>query len=488
MLLSSLAVATVAGSAGGSRGSAPGLGPEASFDTPFGVSVIKRRTTPPPAPPWWMFAGSGYRKNTTIDGDVYISDSGANLVRKSTATLPPTPPAPAQPYSDSRYLGFEPLSMAWDAATGRLFVAGWPAIKSYDPQQDVFTTFAQGFYAAICSDPSGLPALFALSGGTLYRFSTITGSYTTLATGVGNAVAMAADAAGNIFLVDQGLNQIRKVTAGGAVSVYAGGNGIYGNWNVGSLDGDGSSARFFLPSDIAVSAKTGNVYVADTGNSRIRKIDPSGTVSTLAGSSTPTRATQANVNGVGTNAVFSAPKGLTLDNTESSLYFFDGTNGYSFTGYTSSIVVRIDLATLQCSQVIPLSDYDPSWASADSTSANVVMPLKFDGGGVLYGRERFYSQYLLMMVPPPAPPSPPPAPRSPPPLLPLPPAPPPPLFRVVTLAGSGDASPLDGVGTFAAFQTPGGVVADSSLGVLYVADTGAWKHTETLNETLLVGF
>jgi len=73
------------------------------------------------------------------------------------------------------------------------------------------------------------------------------------------------DAAGNLYVGDLWNHCIRKVTPEGEVSTLAGGK------KYGFADGEGSNARFFNPSDIALDA-AGNLYVTDTKNHRIRKI------------------------------------------------------------------------------------------------------------------------------------------------------------------------------------------------------------------------
>lgn len=84
------------------------------------------------------------------------------------------------------------------------------------------------------------------------------------------------DAAGNLYVVDAG-KKIRKITQAGFVSTLA------GNDNLGDADGVGSAASFNTITNITIDA-AGNLYVTDNGNNKIRKITPAGVVSTYAGS------------------------------------------------------------------------------------------------------------------------------------------------------------------------------------------------------------
>ncbi len=116
--------------------------------------------------------------------------------------------------------------------------------------------------------------------------------------------AVAVDAAGNVFVADNGNSSVRKIAPDGTVSTFAGRGGV-----AGTADGKGGEARFATPRGIAVDPR-GNVYVADEGNSNIRKITPDGVVSTLAGSMGQAAGS---ADGTGAAARFGAPRALTVD-------------------------------------------------------------------------------------------------------------------------------------------------------------------------------
>jgi DNA-binding beta-propeller fold protein YncE len=101
-------------------------------------------------------------------------------------------------------------------------------------------------------------------------------------------------------VVDQDNQRIRKISASGEVSTLA------GTGAAGSQDGDGATAQFNKPRNLALDA-SGNIYVADADNNRIRKITPAGVVSTFAGGS------KGFTDGTGTAAKFDSPKGVAVD-------------------------------------------------------------------------------------------------------------------------------------------------------------------------------
>lgn len=121
------------------------------------------------------------------------------------------------------------------------------------------------------------------------------------------------DKSGNIFVADGGNNCIRKITVAGIVSTYA------GNGTAGYADGAGSIAKFSSPSDLCID-DSGNVYVSDFKNHRIRKISQAGMVSTIAGSGTA-----GYMNGSAATAQFNYPRGICTDN-QGNLYIGDSWN------------------------------------------------------------------------------------------------------------------------------------------------------------------
>jgi uncharacterized protein (TIGR03437 family) len=195
------------------------------------------------------------------DGSVYITDTDNFRVRK----IAPDGTIGTIAGNGDPYFGGDqglatqatltPQSLAIDAADNLFVVDGGYRVGKITPAGTISTVAGGGTTA------SSVDNLGALASG----FAAITG--------------IAVDSAGNVYLSESGANKIKKVTPSGGLSTYAG-TGSYG------FAGDGQPAAqavFRTPGALALDAG-GNLYIADTGNNRIRKIAAGGgTVSTVAG-------------------------------------------------------------------------------------------------------------------------------------------------------------------------------------------------------------
>jgi uncharacterized protein (TIGR03437 family) len=132
-----------------------------------------------------------------------------------------------------------------------------------------------------------------------------------------NPISVAVDVAGNLFIADFENNRIRKVTPAGTISTVAG-NGIQG---FGGDGGPATSAELNYPGDVAVDG-AGNLFIVDWGNNRIRKVTPAGAISTVAGNGT---AGFSGDGGPATSAEMWGPEGVAADGA-GNVFFADSGN------------------------------------------------------------------------------------------------------------------------------------------------------------------
>ncbi len=298
-----IVVTTLAGSSGGF---ADGAGAAAMFNAPRGVSAdasgnilvadqgnnrIRKIT---PAGAVTTIAGNGtpglvngtgatvqFNQPTgvTVDGsnNAYVSDNGNNLIRKITSAG----------------------VVSSFAGSSKGFANGAGNTAKFNSLQGVGIDKDGNIYVADANNnrirkitPAGVVTTIA---GNAAGFVNDTGTLAAFRRPFGTAV----DRAGNIYVADIDNNCIRKITPDFAVSTFAGGAKGYS-------DGIGTFVRFNQPNSVAVDT-AGNVYVADAGNSVIRKITPKGNVSTLVGWGIGFRDSVASL------ARFNQPKGITID-------------------------------------------------------------------------------------------------------------------------------------------------------------------------------
>jgi hypothetical protein len=235
-------------------------------------------------------------------------------------------------------------------------------------------------------------------------------------------IGVAVDAAGNVFVSDSRSFTLRRITPAGVVSTFAG-----SPYLLGSADGAGSAARFFLPYGLAIDG-AGNLYVADGGNHLIRKVTPEGVVSTLAGAANQAGA----VNGTGSAARFNNPFGLAVDSA-GNVYVADSGN---------HLIRKVTAAGV----VTTLAGAAGFAGSVDGVgvSARFDQPrgVAVNASGTVFVAD--YGNALLRSISP--------------------------SGSVTTLAGSaGVVGSTDSVGSAARFYLPTGVAAEGNT--VYVTDT-----------------
>ena len=454
-------VTTLAGS--GAIGAANGPGPAASFNYPYGISVditgnvyvvdqlgdLVRKISP--AGIVSTFAGTGAQGSADgagtaagfynpagvaadIFGNVYTADSYNNKIRKISAGG----------YTIDKSL---PPGLSFDPTTGS--ISGTPTAASPGTGYTITAYNAGGFGNAIVNitvtgSSANLPQPPNISYQTPQTYTVNVpvqplpptntggpipantyGQVTTFAgTGTqGNAngpaltaafnrpAGLAFDASGNLFVSEIKGNYIRKITPAGIVSTFA------GNGRDALANGPGSAASFSSPNQINFD-RAGNLFVADEGNQLIRKIGPGGTVSSYAGTGAPGSA-----DGTLTTATLTNPVGVAID-PSGLMYISDQGNG---------TVRKVDLA----GQVSTFAVFNGG--AAPPNSYQVLFYLTTDASGNLY----FVNDDRLGSISP--------------------------AGTTNTIAGSGNPTFADGIGTAASFYKPIGI-ARSTAGFIYLAD------------------
>jgi sugar lactone lactonase YvrE len=288
-----------------------------------------------------------------------------------------------------------------------------PADAAHDANDAAIASGAPGAPSAVTAVPIDVAAnvsTLAGSGTDGYQDGTGTGADFSQPNSVG------LDAVGNVYVTDRYNHRIRKVTPAGVVTTLAG-SGICQ-----AVDGTGTDASFCYPSGVVLDP-TGNVYIADKGNHRVRKITPAGVVTTLAGSDTQTVA-----DGPIATATFSSPSGIARD-AAGNLYVADNSTEFVNNNRIRKITPAGVVSTLAGSDVAGSAD-----GTGAAASFNNPIGVAADGAGTVYVTDEIGNSIRRVTA----------------------------AGVVTTLAGSGTAGHLDGTGTAASFYNPVGVAVDAA--------------------------
>ena len=388
----------------------------------------------------------GYLGGVTVDGagTIYVTDTDSGTIRRVTSagavtTLAGTGGLIGSADGTGAVARFNYAYGITADGAGDVYVAdsGNSTIRKVTAA-GVVTTFAGSSPSGSNDGPGetagfNLPYGIAIDGsGTAYvadtynhtiRKITAAGEVTTFAGSAGNPGAsdgagsaarfyypggLALDGLGNLYVSDGGNCTIRRITAGGVVTTVAGLAGASG-----SIDGTGSTARFASPIGLAMDP-SGNVYVADADNATIRLVTPGGVVTTFAG----TAGSYGPADGTGAAAQFRLPIGLATD-AAGNIYVAD---------YFNHAVRKITPAAVVTT--LPGGIYGPHGVAVDNA-------------GSVYVTDATYHTILKIST----------------------------AGVITTLAGvSGSAAQVDGTGSDARFNTPWGMAADGA-GNVYLADT-----------------
>ena len=343
-------------------------------------------------------------------GNVYVGDSANHRVRRinpagkiSGFAGPALPLGDGGPATAAR---LEEVSAIEIDAAGNLYIAEsqYHRIRRIDPE---------GIITAVAG--TGEPGF----GGDGGRATAARLQYPT---------AIAADAAGNLYVADANNHRVRRIDPAGIITTIAG----TGERGFGGDGGPATAARFAAPIGLTIDA-AGNIYVADFYNHRVRRIDPAGIITTVAG--TGERGFGGD-GGPATAARFNFPVGLAMDAT-GNLYVADRHNHR---------VRRIDREGY-ISTVAGTGEFGSEGDGGPATAAQVSYPqlLAVDGSGNLYLADYFHHRVRRID----------------------------PEGFISTVAGTGNpGSARDGgPATAAELSSPIAVGADAD-GNVYVGDTG----------------
>jgi trimeric autotransporter adhesin len=233
-------------------------------------------------------------------GNVYIADSYNARIRKinTAGTI-------------STFAGTGTSGFSGDGGPATLAQLNMPYWISLDPSGNVYVS---DFFNSRIRKINSSGVISTIAGTGAGGFSGDGGA--AINAQINCPAGMAIDAAGNLYFADGCNQRVRKINQAGVISTVAG-TGTFG------YSGDGgpaTSAQLYSPAGIALDA-SGNLYISESMNRRIRKITPGGTISTIAG--TGGLGTSGN-NGAATSANLS-PAGMVFDSS-GNLYIADPTN------------------------------------------------------------------------------------------------------------------------------------------------------------------
>jgi uncharacterized protein (TIGR03437 family) len=325
-------------------------------------------------------------------GNVYIADTQNAAIRKvATATgiittVAGTEALPGYQGDGSGALSAEllrPSSVALDSA-GNIYIAdsGNNVIRKVIASTGYITTYAGDFNTPGYKGDGG-PA-------------------TKVGVGLKDPVAIALDAAGNLYIADTNNNVIRKVTAASGIITTIAGNSTPG------YSGDGGRAllaELFQPKGVAVDA-AGNVYISDTLNNRIRMVTPNGIITTVVGTGAQNYTGDG---GLATTATLNHPAGISIDSV-GNVYIADNGNN-AIRQYAPPASTAGSLPTINSGGVIGAGSFGAfsaiapgSWieiyganlaaTTGNWTLQNGIAPTSLDGTTVTIGGLNAFIDYV----------------------------------------------------------------------------------------------
>jgi uncharacterized protein (TIGR03437 family) len=344
------------------------------------------------------------------NGDLYIADSANNRLRRINATG-----------SIATIAGTGMAGSSGDNGAGVTAQLSFPRDVAVDVNGNIYIADTNNMRVRRVT-PQGIISTVAGTGA--FGFQGDEGPAASAALAAPRGVAV--DAVGTLYIADTLNHRIRKVTSDGRITTLAGGNtpGFAGD------SGTGQFARLNTPSSVAVDGQ-GNVYVADTGNHRIRRISSQGIITTIAGG--PTNGFSGD-NGPAAAALLNAPQSVAVD-AAGNVYIADTDNQRIRRINTQGIITTV-------------AGSDPAAGDGGlAVAARLLLPsgIAADSAGNIYIADSGNNRVRRVN----------------------------PQGVVSTVAGNGAAgySGDNGLATAAQLNSPNGLAVDSS-GTLYIADTG----------------
>ncbi|WP_234125051.1 X2-like carbohydrate binding domain-containing protein [Clostridium hydrogenum] len=446
-------ISTIAGTGVGGYSGDGGLATSATLKNPSGVAV-----------------GSS--------GNVYIADTNNSVIRKidhSTGNISTIAGTGASGYSGDNSLATSaklknPVGIAVDSseniyvsdvynqairkidhATGNISTIAGTGAGGYSGNNGLATSATLNYPMGVAVDNSGNVYIADSSNNAVREIDHTTGNISTIvgttkdvpaiaysgdgglatSAALSNPMGVVADSSGNVYIADSGNNAVRKIDhttgnistiAGTGTSGYSGDNGL------------ATSAKLNMPMGVAVDS-SGNVYIADSSNSAIRKIDnTTGNISTIAGTGT---SGYSGDNGLATSATLYGPNGVAVDNS-GNVYIADSGN---------NVVRKIDHITGNISTIAGTGTRGYSGDNGLATSATLYGPreVAIDNSGNVYIADSGNNVIRKIDHT---------------------------TGNISTIAGTGTRgySGDNGLATSATLNTPSGVAVDSS-GNVYLADS-----------------
>ena len=245
-----------------------------------------------------------------------------------------------------------PMGVAVDGSGNVYFADVSQRVRKVTASTGIMTTVAGGGFAGAIAE--GMPAT---SAGLVFPAN--------------SHIGLAVDSNGNLYIADPGINRVQKVDTSGIITTVAG-TGTLGSPGFSGDGGKATAAQLQSPEGVALDS-AGNIYIVDTGNGRIRKVDTNGIITTVAGMG---NGVTPGDGGPALSAQFSTPTDVAVD-AKGNIYIADSGN---------RSIRKVDASTGKISNVASGSFGFCSLSSQPAAAADVgrATGLAVDSAGNVY--------------------------------------------------------------------------------------------------------